>query len=212
MRGCVGRLLILALAVATGVLVWEYRDELRAAWERTVRPPQEVSPELAARADAKLAALAENGGVRRVALTGPELQSLIEYRWGGLLPPDVGSPRVELGQGRVTLEATVATARFGRVSELRDVAGFLPDTTGLRAVGTFVPMEDGQVGLEVHELTAASIPIPRQLIPTILARFPGSGDPGLPANAVAIPLPPGISAVFVSGDSLVFVANRARSD
>jgi hypothetical protein len=212
MRGCVGRVLILALAVGLAVVAWQNRDSVRAAWERTRGHPQEVSPELAAQADAKLAVLGEDGGERRASLTAPELQSLIEYRWGGLLPPDIGSPRVGMGQGRVTLEATVATARFRQVSELREIAGFLPDTAGLRAVGSFVPMEDGQVGLEVHELSAASIPIPRQLIPSILGRFPGAGDPDLPSNAVVIPLPAGISTVYVSGDSMVFVANRVRSD
>lgn len=212
MRGCVARMLILAVAVGLAVLAWQNREELRAAWDRTRGQPHDVSPELAAQADAKLAGLGREGGATRVSLTGPELQSLIEYRWGGLLPPDVGSPRVDMDDGRLTLAATVATARLERVSELREIVAFLPDTTGLRAVGTFVPMDDGQVGLEVHELSAASIPVPRQLIPTVLARFPGGGDAALPSNAVAIPLPAGIRTVFVSGDSLVFVANRARSD
>jgi hypothetical protein len=111
------------------------------------------------------------------------------------------------GTGRVTLEAGVATARFHRVTELRDIISLLPDTTTLRAVGSFIPLEDGQVGLEIHELAAASIPVPRRLIPTVLARFPGSGSPELPANAVAIPLPPGIRTLYVSGDTMVFVAN-----
>jgi hypothetical protein len=212
MRGCVGRLLLLVLLAGGAVLAWHNRDELRQALDRSRTRAVEVSPELAAQADSKLAALGEDGGARRVALSAPELQSLIEYRWGGLLPPDVGEPRVGLAHGRVTLEANVATARFGRVSELREIIGLLPDTTGLRAVGSFLPMDDGQVGLEVHELAAASIPLPRQLIPSILARFPGAGAGGLPPNAVAIPLPPGISTVFVSGDSMVFVANRARAD
>lgn len=212
MRGCVLRMLFLAIAVGLSVLAWQNRDELRAVWDRTRGHPAEVSPELAAQADAKLATLGADGGERRVSLTGPELQSLLEYRWGGLLPADISEPRVGMNQGRVTLEASVATARFGRVAELREIVAFLPDTAGLRAVGSFVPMDDGQVGLEVHELSAASIPVPRQLIPAVLARFPGGGEPGLPSNAVAIPLPAGISTVFVSGDSMVFVANRARSE
>jgi hypothetical protein len=212
MRGCVGRLLVLALVAGAAILVWHNREPLREAFDRSRGPAIEVSPELAAQADSKLAELGEAGGLARVALTAPELQSLIEYRWGGLLPPDVGDPRVGLADGRVTLQATVATARFDRVSELRDIIGFLPDTTGLRAVGRFVPMENGHVGLEVHELSAASIPLPRQLIPPILARFPGAGTAGLPDNAVAIPLPPGIHTIFVSGDSLVFIASRAEGD
>lgn len=208
MRGCVARVLVLALVASGAVLAWHNRDQLREAFDRSRGRTTEVSPELAAQADGKLAELGE-GGASRVALTAPELQSLIEYRWGGLLPPDVADPRVGLVNGRVTLEANVATARFARVAGVRDIVGFLPDTAALRAVGAFVPMDDGRVGLEVHELTAASLPLPRQLIPPILARFPGSGDPSLPSNAVAIPLPPGIRTIFVSGDSMVFIANRA---
>lgn len=212
LRGCVVRGLVIVLLVGAAIMVWQNREALRAAWDRSRGHTPEVSPELAARADEKLAGLGESGGARRVALTATELQSLIEYRWGGLLPPDIAAPRVGLGDGRVTLEARVATARFGRIAELRDIAAFLPDTAGLRAVGSFTPMDDGKVALEVHELTAASIPLPRHVIPTILGRLPGTREPGLAPNAVAIPLPPGISTVFVSGDSMVFVAIRAWSD
>jgi hypothetical protein len=211
MRGCLGRGLVLVLVAGAAVLAWHNRDQLREAFDRSRGRSAQVSPELAALADSKLAELGEGGTRSRVALTGPELQSLIEYRWGGLFPPDVGDPRVGFADGRVTLQANVATARFARVSGMREIVGFLPDTAGLRAVGTFVPMDDGQVGLEVHELTAASIPVPRQLIPPILARFPGGADPDLAANAIAIPLPPGIRTIFVSGDSMVFVANRTGS-
>lgn len=212
MRGCFARLVVLALLTVGAIVAWQNREQLVYAWDRWRGPPAEVSPELAEYADRKLATLSENGGVDRVALTAPELQSLIEYRWGGFLPQDVTDPRVSLGSGRVTLEANVATARFGRVAELREIMGFLPDTTSLRAVGSLVPLTDGQVALEVHELAAATIPLPRQLIAPIMARFPGGGEPGLPSNAVMLPLPPGISTIYLSGDSMVFVANRVRSD
>jgi hypothetical protein len=211
-RGCFARLVVLALLTGGVVLGWQNREQLVASWDRWRGPPDEVSPELAEYADRKLATLSENGQVQRVALSGAELQSLVEYRWGGLLPQDVTDPRVSMGSGRVTLEANVATARFGRMAELREIAGFLPDTTSLRAVGSLVPMDDGQVALEVHDLAVASIPLPKQLIGPILARFPGGGEAGLPANAVALPLPPGIRTIFVSGDSMVFVANPVRSD
>jgi hypothetical protein len=211
MRGCLGRILLLALVAGGAVVAWHNRDQLRDAFDRSRGRAVAPSPELAAHADSKLAELGEAGGLSRVALTAPELQSLIEYRWGGLLPPDVGDPRVGLVNGRVTLEANVATARFAHISGMRDIVGFMPDTAGLRAVGSFVPMDDGHVGLEVHELSAASIPLPRRLIPPILARFPGASDPALPSNAIAIPLPPGIRTIFVSGDSLVFIAHPVGS-
>ena len=205
-RGCLGRLIALGLVVIILALAWFNRDRLVGLWEQFRGGETEVSQELAVRADQKLASLGEGGGAGRVALNEAELQSLIQYRWAGFLPPDVVNPKVGLGDGQVTLEAGVATARFEQVSELRDIIAFLPDTAGLRAVGSFVPLDSEHVALEVHELGAASIPVPSPLIPVVLSRFRGSGEPGLAPNAVAVPLPPGIENVFVSGDSLVFVA------
>jgi hypothetical protein len=207
--GCVGRLLVGLLLVLGVAFAWYNRHELGDLWDRVTGGGVTVSPELAAQADEKLASLGqgEGGGDRRVALDASELQSLIEYRWAGFLPPDVVNPKVEITDGRVTLEGGVATARFGRVSELEDIIAFLPDTAALRAVGSFVPLDSEHVALEIHELGAASIPVPSRLIPTVLSRFRGSSAPGLAPNGIAVPLPPGISNVYVSGDSLVFVAS-----
>ena len=205
-RGCLGRLVALALVAVILALAWYNRDQIVGMWEQFRGAETEVSPELAVRADQKLATLGEGGGAGRVALNEAELQSLIQYRWAGFLPPDVVDPKVGLGDGQVTLEAGVATARFEQVSELREILAFLPDTASLRAVGTFVPLDSEHVALEVHELGAASIPVPKPLIPVVLSRFRGSGEPGLAPNAVAVPLPAGIRDVFISGDSLVFVA------
>ena len=210
--GCVARVLVLALLLVGAAVVWFNRGALGDAWDRLTGNETEVSPEIAARADEKLASLGTADGPTQVGLTESELQSLVEYRWSGFLPPDVVDPKVELSDGRVALQGSVATARFGQVSELRDVIAFLPDTASLRAVGQFVPLDQGHVALEVHELGAASIPVPKQLIPTILSRFRGSSAPGLAPNALSVPLPPGISNVFVSGDSLVFVASRAPGE
>ena len=210
-RGCLGRLIALVLVLVVLAVAWYNRDDLSDAWDRLTGHRTLVSAELAAQADEKLASLGQGEGSGRVALDESELQSLIEYRWSNFLPRDVVNPKVGLEDGRVSLEASVATARFGRVRELEEIIAFLPDTTALRAVGTFVPLDSGHVALEVHELGAASIPIPKQLIPTILSRFRGSEAPGLPPNAVALPLPPGIRDVYISGDSMVFVATRARS-
>lgn len=207
--GCVGRILALVLLLALAGVAWLNRQELAVAWARWTGSEVEATPELAAAADEKLASLGE-GGAARVALDEWELQSLIEYRWGGFLPPDVVDPRVRIGDGRVTLEGSVATARFGRIAELEEVMAFLPDTAALRAVASFVPLDRQHVALEVHELGAAGIPVPNRLIPSILGKFRGSSAPGLPPNALAVPLPPGISNVYVSGDSLIFQAYESE--
>jgi hypothetical protein len=206
--GCVRsivRLVVVAVLVAGLALAWVNRDTLGAVWDRLTGAP-EPSPELAAQAEAKLARLGEAGGEERVALSEPELQSLIEYRWAGFLPDDVVDPRVGVAGGRVTLQAGVATARFARISELEEIVAFLPDTTSLRAVTTFTPLDREHVALEVHELGAAGIPIPGRLIPIVLGRFRGASEPGLAPNALAIPLPAGIRNVYVRSDSLVFQA------
>ncbi len=209
LRGCLGRLLGLAVIGALLLAAWLYRSEIVDLWGRTRQPPEAASPELAAEADRKLAELGTPGGRERVALHEMELQSLIEYRWGGFLPRDVARPRIQLRDGQVTLEGAVATARFGRIPELREILSILPDTTTLKAVGSFTPADSGRVALEIHELGAAGIPVPDRLIPSILRRFRGGGEPDLPPNALAVPLPPGIRTLYISGDSVVFVASRA---
>lgn len=210
--GCIGRLLLLVVAVGVVTFAWYNRHELSSAWDRLTGGEVEVSPEIAARADEKLTSLGTPGGPTRVALGGSELQSLIEYRWGGFLPQDVVDPRVSLADNQVTLEAGVATARFDRLRDLREIVAFLPDTAALRAVGSFVPLDSGHVGLEIHELMAAGIPIPKRLIPTVLGNFRRPSVQGLPANAVAVPLPPGVRSVSVSGDSMVFQANPSGGE
>lgn len=206
--GCITRTFVLALLLVLAAVGWFNRHELSGAWDRLMGDEGRASPELAAQADEKLASLGADGGADRVALDEDELQSLIDYRWGGFLPADVVDPRVTVADGRMTLEGSVATARFGEIAELREILSFLPDTASLRAVGSFVPLDSGHVGLEVHELGAAGIPVPSRLIPRVLGKFRRGDVPGLEANALAVPLPPGVRSVYVSGDSLVFLARQ----
>jgi hypothetical protein len=207
--GCLGRTVLAVVVVIVLGVAWLYRDDLSALWDRLPGRSVRPSPELAAQAEEKLAALGEGGGRTRVALAEDELQSLVEFRWAGFLPPDVVDPRVAVADGRMTLEGGVATARFARITELEEVIAFLPDTTELRAVTSFAPLDSEHVALSVHELGAAGIPVPDRLIPSVLGRFRGSSAPGLPPNALAIPLPPGIRGVYVLGDSLVFLATES---
>lgn len=205
--GCVGRLLSTVLIVAVLAVAWYNRGEVVAVWEGLFGTERQVSEELAEQAAAKLDALGRSG-VTRVVFHEPELQSLVQYRWAAALPPDLVDPRVGLGAGRVTVAAQVPTARLAGIRELQEILGFLPDTATLRAAGSFVPLDGEHVALEVHDLGAAGIPIPRRLIPAIVAHFRPEGMPEVGANAVALPLPQGIGNVFVSGDSLVVSARQ----
>lgn len=203
--GCAGRLLGLALIAAVLAVGWSNRRTVVRLWDQAFGTERQASEELAAQAAAKLSGLGR-AGVTRVAFREPELQSLVQYRWAASLPPDLEAPRVGLGAGRIDLEGRVPTARLGGIAELREILSFLPDTTSVRATASFVPLDGRHVALEIHELGAAGIPIPRRLIPPILSHFRLEGQPDAGPNSVAVPLPVGIGNVFVSGDSLVLVA------
>lgn len=205
------RLLSLVLLVGFAFLAWQYRDSIRAVWRdvRRVEAAQVPSAELAGAAQAKLAVLSDREASERVALTEAELQSLLQYRIASFLPAYIVAPRVELKGGRIRILAQVPTERFPRVEELGEVMGFLPDTTEVAVTGQLIPLGRGRVGLAVDEVTAARIPLPRGLVPTMLQRLGRKDEPGLPPDAIALPLPAGAAGAYVRGDSLVFVP---RSD
>lgn len=201
------RLFAAALVVAGVALAWNYRHEIRSAW-RAVRGAADAarlpSPELADSAQAKLAALSA-GKPERVALSEAEVQSLLEYRVARYLPAYVVEPRVSLDGGRLRIEAQVPRDRFPRIDELAEVMGFLPDTTPIAVTGQLIPLPGPRVGLAVDEVSAARVPLPRGLIPTLLRRLGRTDRPGLPPDALALPLPAGAAAAYVRGDSLIFV-------
>ncbi len=205
--GCLNRLLALALLVSVTAVAWVYRAELGRAWRdltgRTAAA--EVSPALAESAQIRLDDARAGRGPERVSLTQSELQSLLRYRWSDSLPAWVAVPTVELMDGRIRLGAAVPTRIFGALRELDEIASFLPDTADMAATGQFVPLTAGYVALEIHEITAARIPLPKRVIPAILNGVGRRATPGLAPDAVAVPLPPGITTAFVSGDSLVFI-------
>lgn len=211
--GCLRRLLILALLVGGIALVWRYHGriidqwrELRTAWaEPSIQGP---SPALADTAEQKLTSLARDAAPSRIALSEAEVQSLVRYRVASLLPLYVDSPRVRLRDGRVHVDARVPVERVPALAQATELAAFLPDTADFTASGHITPLDDARVALEVAGITAARIPLPERMIPGLLDALGRQSAPRLPRNAVALPLPPGARTVYVSGDSLVFLARR----
>lgn len=209
--GCVTRLLTLVLLLIVLALAWVYRAELGRAWRdlRGVAVHAAVSEELAASAEARLETALSGNGPERIVLSQAELQSLLLFRWADSLPDYVTAPAIDLADGRIRVGATVPTRIFPALGDLDEIAPFLPDTADLAASGQFVPLDAGYVALEIHEITAARIPLPRRVIPLILDGFGRRGRAGLAPDAMAVPLPPGIATAFVSGDSLVLVREGA---
>jgi hypothetical protein len=212
LAGCLRRVFLLAFVAAAGAAVWHFRGALADGW-RELRGSREGAPlrptaELAETAEEKLASLAgRQAAPGRIALTEAELQSLVEYRLAAVLPPYIAAPRVRLEDGRMRLEARVAMRRLPELPELGELGAFLPDTADVAATGHLIPLGPGRVAIALDGISVARVPLPARLIPPVLRRLGRKDEDGLPANAIAAPLPAGAGAAYVLGDSMVLVAD-----
>jgi hypothetical protein len=167
-----------------------------------------VSPRTAELAEHRIGRL--RGESRREAFTTSELQSLLEYRDLKMLPEYVSAPRITLERNEVTLSVKLPTARLPRVEELGQIVAVLPDTTHLEMRGTVLPFDDGYVAVTVDRVSAQRIPLPSRFVPALLDLFGREDAPGLPADAIRIPLPDGASSAYVRSDSLVVLSTGNR--
>jgi hypothetical protein len=166
------------------------------------------SPELAEATLDRFEHFRSGDGEGRLTLGGTELSSLVRYALPGLIPRGVTEPTVSLREGRVRISARVATEAFPRLPALEQVMGLLPDTVLLELEGALVPLDQAFMALLVDKVEASRIPIPKRLISDILAGIGLEGPGNLPADALAVPIPDGVAAVFVQKDSLVLQARR----
>jgi hypothetical protein len=211
--GCLKKIVVLFFVVVLAVVVFLNRGRITGAWS-DLRGGQEdtelgATPELADVAVNKLTDL-RDGEVTSVALSENEVQSLLQFKFRQLLPAFVDSPRVELKDGKVTISGRVPVDRLPQINELGEAAGFLPDTTEVGVTGQILPLRDGRVALAVDQVRAASIPLPKRLVPGALRKLGRKDEPGLPDDALAVRLPSGVDAAYVRGDSLVFLKNGRK--
>lgn len=209
--GCLRRIVSLVVLAALAFVAWQYRATIMAAWQRFrgAQPVAEAPPaDVQRSAQAKYAALAGRQPAR-VALSGDELQALLRTRFAGLLPRWVDSARIELQGEQVRLSGRVPVDRMPEVKGLGEVAGLLPDTTEVAVKGQVIPLGRGRVALAVDQVSAAHVPLPRRLVPRILAGLK-RGQPAeasAPADALVLPLPRTISSAYVRGDSLILMTS-----
>lgn len=204
--------LLLLAVLAAGL--WLYRDRLTALLPEEVQPEAaeeariRATPELADRAQAKLASLRDSGA-DRIALSSAELESLLAFEYQGLIPAFVDSPRVDLEGERFRLSGRLPTERLPAREALGAAADLLPDTVPVALSGRLFPLDDRRASLVVEGLRVADLPLPRRVVPAVLERLGRAHEEGLPADALAVPLPPAAGAVYVRGDSLILVARGA---
>src|SRR5262245_1175001 len=204
------KLVLLLVLIGIGALAWTQRDRIKQRFAKGPADGEESvelkpSAELADIAGAKLDKL-KNGRAESVTFHSTELQSLLQYRFVQLLPAFVDSPVVALKNGQVEVTARVPVERLPTISEIGEAASFLPDTTEVALTGRLIPLDRGRVALSIQEVKAARIPLPQRLVPRALQRLGRSDEPGLPRNALALKLPPGVATAYLDSDSLVLLS------
>lgn len=210
LRSCVGKAVLLVLLAGAAYAGWRWGPELFPrvqSWLDGSGEEVEASPELAEATLDRYEAF-QAGEEDRLSVGGTELASVLRFALPGLLPPGVSEPSVDLEEGRVRVSARVAVAQVPRLPDLGEVVGLLPDTVTLAMRGSLTPLEGKGAALVVEEITAARIPLPRRLIPDILDALGRTDRPGLPPDAMAVPLPEGLRSAYILRDSLILVADR----
>jgi len=142
-------------------------------------------------------------GQGQLALGGREVTSVLRYSLPGLIPVGISDPEVRFGDGRVHLAARVVLRDFPDLPDLGPILGILPDTLDVVLHASLVPFGEEESALLIHDLEASRIPIPRRLIPEILRAVGRVDRPGLPPEALAVPLPSGLASAYILTDSLI---------
>jgi hypothetical protein len=163
------------------------------------------APPSAALADSVLARLQEfrQGEEGQITFGGREVTSVLRYSLPGLIPSGVYDLKVALRDGQVRLSAQVVVAAFPGLPDLGPVLGILPDTLDVVVNASLVPFGEEESALLVHGVEASRIPLPRRLIPEILRAIGRVDRPGLPREALAVPLPAGLGSAYILSDSLI---------
>lgn len=203
---------ILALLGAGAYAGWRWGGDALfggAGW-MGARPEAEVSatPELAEAARSAIEAFQGDSDASRMTLGAPELASLLRYSAPDVLPEGVTPPGVAFESDRVRLWSRVALNAFPRVPEVERIVGVLPDTVPVEVTGSILPYEAGGAALRVDRIRLAGIPLPGRLTPRLLEVLGREDRPGLPPDAMDVPLPAGVASAYIFSDSLVLVAAR----
>jgi len=209
LRSIFGRIVALVALVLAAYAGW--------IWGPAVFPRVQdwigMTPPVEVKGPAPSAALADSvltrvqsfreGGEGRVALGGREVTSVIRYSVPGLIPAGIRDPEVTFQEGRVRISAQVILASFPRLPDLGPILGMLPDTLNVELEASLMPYGAEESALLVHSLEASRIPIPQRLIPEILRAMGRTDRPGLPPEAMAVPLPSGMGSAYILADSLI---------
>lgn len=201
--------LVVFLGVAWGGWRWGDRVFPRLEQALGVRTAAETdsvpSRELADEAIRRWERFAEAEGERELLVSDLEVTSVLRHGLSGLFPAGIAEPRVEFHQGGLKISGRVARDAFPDLPDLAGAVGMLPDTVPITLDAVLVPFESSETALVVRRVSVSGIPVPRRFVPRILEALGRTERPGLPPEALVVPLPDDVLRAYVLADSLHLV-------
>lgn len=209
--GCVGRAAALLLLGAVVGAAWiygpdaarEFRSEHGAASSAAAAP----SPEIAAEAVNRYQEVVE-GELDEGEFTAVELESILTYRLPEYLPEGIDEPSIRFRDGELILGLRMARTLLPDVPELERIMEILPDTVPVQIRGSLLPVGEREAAFMVRRIDVANVPIPRRFYARILEGLDPREREGLPAEAISVPLPPGVGSALIRNDRLVLITIR----
>lgn len=200
--GCLAAWLLLLLLAA---VAWIGRDALGDWMGRLeLGGPAEVSEQLAQRAEEKLNRVAREGLREETRFSEAELQSLLTYRGGAVLPAGVGDPRIDVQDSLVVLSARVRPDELEGYAAPDALSSALSDTS--RVIAGFAPSVErpGELLLRVRSLQIGAFVIPPLMLPAVVGGLKARGL-RTSGGAVVLGLTPDVGDVRIEGSEVVLV-------
>lgn len=200
--GCAAAFLVLLLLAAAA---WFGRDAIGDWMGRLeLGGPTEASEQLARRAEEKLNEVAREGLREEMRLSEAELQSLLTYRAGTLLPAGIEDPRVDIQDSLLVLSARLRPDELKGYSAPDALRSALSDTS--RVTTGLWPSLDrpGELQLHVRSLQIGAFVIPPMMLPAVVGSLKAQGV-RTSGGAVVLQVTPDLGEVRLDGEDLVLV-------
>ena len=174
MFGCLRRIGCLALLLLIAAALWLTRDRWRA---RVFGEPtgtsvawQKVTTGRAAQARSAVETLGRKGGPALVNLSPDELGALLLASAGARALSSLSDPEIAISDDRILLRATIQLDDLGQAGDLGPLAAVLKKREPFEASGTLDIVRPGLAEYRVETAKIGDLPIPRAMIPKLLAR------------------------------------------
>jgi len=171
-------------------------------------PVSPVSPDVAAAAWNRYERFREAGGPGEVLFDSGELTSMVRFLGMDRLPDALTDVEFTIAEGRIDARMRLAVDQVASFPDLSEFQALLSDTVTLRMEGTIIPSRGTGAAILIERVELGRVPLPRRVIPRILAALGREAAPGLPEEAIEVPLPVGIGSAYIDGDHLVLTGQE----